>query len=502
MDVRAAQERVLLRQVTRAAATRFGRDHDFTSIRSVADFQARVPIRDFDQHWNEYWKATWPVLDDVSWPGRIPFFARSSGTTTGRTKHIPITRAIIKANERAGFDLVTAHLMHNPDSRPLAGRSFIVGGATALAEVQPNIFVGDVSGINTKLTPFWVRKRIFPDRSLSGIFNWDEKLEAVSHAVLGERITMLSGMCNWALMMLDRVRQRRAEAGILDGPTFPDLRLFIHSGVPMDLYRDRFRVHLDGAPVDVRELFAASEGFVAYADRGPGEGMRIMADNGLFLEFVPLSEFGNDRPVRHWIGTIEPNVDYALILSNNAGLWAYAIGDVVRFVDVDPPRLLIMGRVSQQLSPFGEHVIGAEIDQAVRAAAAGIGVTIAEYTVGPVLPDTARGVGYHVYLLEPAAPPAGDPEVAAAEAAGLIDRALRAINFDYDRKRTGDSGVGLPRVRWLPPGGFEGWMRLKNKMGGQNKVPRVTAKADAFRTMADELGVTLPGPVAGSGGDP
>lgn len=491
MDAVATQEQTLRRLVSRAAQTRFGRDHDFAGIRSVADFQARVPVRPFEELWADYWKAAWPILDDVSWPGRIPFFAMTSGTTTGRTKYIPITREIIRANERTGFDLMTYHLAHNPRSRPLAGRSFILGGSTALEEVAPGIFAGDVSGINTMLTPFWVKPQIFPPPSLARLSNWDEKLKVLPPLVLQQRVTMMSGMCNWLLVMLDHIRALRAERGPVEGPTFPELQLLIHGGVPMDLYRDRLKVHLEGAPVETRELYPTSEGFIACADRGSGEGLRMMLDNALFLEFIPMSELGSRRPVRHWAATLERDVDYALVLSNNAGLWAYLLGDMVRFVDTSPPRFLIMGRIAQKLSPFGEHLIAAEIDEAMQSAAGDLGFQPAEYTVGPVLPAVAGGTGYHVYLIEPAVPVAGDPAALAARVGAHIDKVLRQINYDYDCQRSGDRGVGQPQIRWVEHGSFAAWMRAKNKLGGQHKVPHVVPRADRFAEMAGELGATI-----------
>lgn len=491
MDPAETQQRTLLGLVGRAAQTRFGRDHDFANIRSVADFQARVPIRQFEDLWADYYKAPWPILDNVSWPGRIPFFAKTSGTTTGRTKYIPITREIIKSNERTGFDLMTYHMTQNPGSRPLAGKSFIIGGSTALDEVAPGIFAGDVSGINTKLTPFWVKNRIFPTPELALIGDWDQKLDALATRVLDMRITMMSGMCNWLLVMLDRVRELRMARGKFTGPTFPELQLLIHGGVPMDLYRERFKVHLDGAKVDARELYPTSEGFIACADRGPGEGLRMMLDNQLFLEFVPLSDIESKNPVRHWAATIEPNVDYGLALSNNAGLFGYMLGDVVRFVDTKIPRFLIMGRISQKLSPFGEHLIAAEIEEAMQTAARTLGFALAEYTVGPVLPAVAGGTGYHVYIIEPGEPIAGDRDEFGRRIAVHVDKVLRDINYDYDSERTGDRGVGIPRIRWAEPGAFAGWMRAMNKLGGQNKVPRVTPKADRFAAMASALGVPL-----------
>jgi hypothetical protein len=498
LDPAAAQQQTLLRLVARAAQTRFGRDHDFAAIRSVADFQARVPVRPFETLWADYWKAAWPILEDVSWPGRIPFFAMTSGTTTGRTKYIPITREIIRANERTGFDLMSFHLAHRPHSRPLAGRSFILGGSTALEEVAPGIFAGDVSGINTMLTPFWVKPQIFPPPRLARLANWDEKLKVLPPLALKQRITMMSGMCNWLLVILDHIRAFRAEreGGHVEGPTFPELQLLIHGGVPMELYRERLKVHLDGAPVETRELYPTSEGFIACADRGSGEGLRMMLDNGLFLEFIPMSELGSANPTRHWAATIEAGIDYALVLSNNAGLWAYLLGDVVRFVDTRPPRLLIMGRISQKLSPFGEHLIGAEIEEAVQSAAGDLGFQPAEYTVGPVLPASPGDTGFHVYLIEPSTPIEGDAAALAARVGMHIDKVLRDINYDYDCQRTGDRGVGLPQIRWVDRGSFAAWMRAKNKLGGQHKVPHVVAKADRFAEMADELGAPI---LAGAG---
>jgi hypothetical protein len=477
--------------VRHAARTRFGIDHDFASIRSVRDFQDRVPIRQFDQFWDQYWKAVWPLLDNVSWPGRIPFFAMTSGTTTGRTKYIPITREIIKDNERTGFDLMTFHMAARPSSRPLAGKSFILGGSTALEEVAPGIFAGDVSGINTKLTPVWVKRNIFPSAEQARISNWDEKLEVFSRLALDQRVTMMSGMCNWVLFMLDRIRDLKREAGRLDGPTFPELQLLIHGGVAMDIYRDRLRPHLDGAPTEMRELYPTSEGFIACADRGPGEGLRMMCDNRLFLEFIPMGEIGSERPTRHWVSNIETNVDYALVLSNCAGLWSYLLGDVVRFVDTRPPRMLILGRIAQKLNPFGEHLIAAELEEAVQAAAEEVGIVVIEFTVGPVFPQTSGERGHHVYVIETASTlPYTEPTLT-DRFWQTLDRVLRANNYDYDGHREGDSAIGRPQIRWVQPGTFESWMRLKGKMGRQHKVPHVTPQPDKYAQMCTELGVPL-----------
>ena len=477
--------------IGRARRTRFGKDHDFDFIETVADYQARVPLRTFEDFWADYWLSPWPILDNVTWPGLIPFFARTSGTTTGRTKFIPITKDIIRCNERTGFDLMAFHLKAKPQSRPLAGKSFIVGGSTDLEEVWPGVHSGDVSGINTKLMPLWVSRRIIPNPEQALISSWDEKVDVLSREALGQRITMMSGMCNWLLAMLDQIRLRRQEAGLPQGPTLPNLQLMIHSGVPMDPYRERLADHLDGTPVETRELYAASEGFIACADRGPGEGLRMMLDNLLFIEFVPLEDLGCSSPRRFWAANVECNVDYAIALTNNAGMWSYLLGDVVRFVDLNPHRLLVQGRTSQMLSPFGEHLIGAEIDTAVRTAVGDLGVGLSEYTVGPVMPDGLGERGYHVYLIEPTTPIAPEKHSLAEDAARCIDRVLCEKNEDYQAQRRGGQGLAAPFVIWAEPGSFEAWMRSKNKLGGQNKVPRIIPRPDRFSVMATELGIVI-----------
>jgi hypothetical protein len=272
------------------------------------------------------------------------------------------------------------------------------------------------------------------------------------------------------------------------------LQLLIHGGVPIDLYRRRLAPHFTGSAADWRELYPTSEGFLAVADRGPGEGLRAMVDNKLFLEFIPLAEVGSAHPTRHWMATIEPHLDYALVLSNCAGLWAYVLGDIVRFVDTRPPRLLIMGRIAQKLSPFGEHLIAAELDEAVNTAAQRLNIGVAEYTVGPVLPKGPREAGYHVYLVEPSGPLSGDARHLAVRFAQAIDRVLLDSNDDYEGERKGDAGIAPPRVHWLAPGTFESWMRTKGKLGGQHKVPRVMPKADRFAELRRELGADTPAP--------
>lgn len=491
MDVVRTQERVLFSLVKRAQHTLFGKDHSFSNIRSVEDFQKQVPIRQYEEFWGEYWKTAWPILDNVTWPGRIPFFAKTSGTTTGKNKFIPITRELNKASNQTGFDLMAHHLHHFRNSRPLSGKAFILAATTSLEEVAPNIFCGHRSGISIRLIPFLMKRNLFPSAKLLALSNWDERVESFSKSSLNQRITMMSGLPNWILVMLDRIRECQSAEGKIDGPTLPDLQLLIHGGVPFDFYKDRLEPHFAGSSVDKREGYLTSEADIAFADRGPGEGLRLLVDNKLFLEFIPLEDIGRINPRRHWMANIEKDVDYAVVLSNCAGLWAYLLGDVVRFVDTRPPRLLILGRVSQKLNVFGEHLITAEIEEAVQSAARQFRLGLSEYTVGPILPDKPGGTGYHVYILEPSSILRKDLMYFSELFSEHIDKVLTRNNYNYEAQRKGNAGIGLPLVRWVKPGTFEAWMRAKGKLGGQHKVPRVTPKGDLFTIMCHELGVSI-----------
>ena len=303
----------------------FGRDHDFARIASVADFQARVPLRRYEAMWNDYWKPAYPVLDNVSWPGIVPFFAMSSGTTSGTTKYVPCTHAMNKANARAGLDVLVHHIAARPLSRILSGKSFLLGGSTDLTEISPGIRAGDLSGIAAARTPFWAKARVFPPPSLALIADWEAKAERLAEEILRHCITSIAGTPSWLLVFLDRLFAKHPAREKNLAAFFPDLELVIHGGVNFTPYRERFLRLMQGSHAETREVYAASEGFIASADGAPGAGMRAMADNGLFFEFVPVEELSAANPTRHWLGNFETGVEYAIVLSTCAGLWAYVL---------------------------------------------------------------------------------------------------------------------------------------------------------------------------------
>lgn len=477
----AAQLQGLLR---RAAGTRFGRDHGFFRIRTVAEFQARVPIRTYEDFWQEYWSGPFPDMTDQTWPGKPPYLAVSSGTTSGASKYLPVTAEMMRANKRAAIDIAVHHLAHQPQGRPLRGKTFMLGGSTALRDQGQGVLSGDLSGIAVKDQSRWMRAFSFPPPELALLEDWEEKLQRLTQLSLNTRISMISGTPPWLLILFQRLHAITGGAA-----PWPDLELLIHGGVAWDLYRDRIQPFLDQTGAVTREVYPASEGFIAIADRGDAEGLRLILDNGIFFEFVPLSEIGSDQPTRHWVGNIQTDVDYAIILSSNSGMFAYQIGDTVRFVDRVPPRLLITGRTSYMLSAFGEHLIGAELDRAVNSAAAETGLSVNDYTVGAVLPDGCTSIGHHLYLVETTEPANADQTQAFAR---RVDAVLQDMNEDYQAHRQNDTGMNPPVIRFLPPLSFDHWMAEQGKLGGQHKVPRVMTDATRFAEMVAELSRQVP----------
>ena len=493
MGPAAVQQAELLKLVRAAAGTRFGRSHGFAHIRSVADYQAAVPLRDYDAFRDDVWGGAFPHLADVGWPGPVPWFALTSGTTRDATKYIPVTPAMVRSNRRAALDMLAHHLAARPQSRVLGGRSFILGGSTDLQPLAPGVLAGDLSGIAAATVPAWAQRFTWPPEELALETDWERKIDALAHGGLGLDIRSISGTPSWLLLLFERLAELRPAAQRDLTRIWPDLDLVIHGGVRFDPYKPQFDEWLRGRPVDYREAYAASEGFVAGSDRGFGEGLRLNLDIGLFYEFVPLEDLGADRPARHWIGTIETGVNYAVVLSTCAGLWGWLLGDTVRFVARAPPRLLVTGRTGATMSAFGEHLTGEEIDRAVSRAAAGAGVSVADYAMGAVFPTAAQPLGGHRYVVEFAG---GIPSAAALDRfAEALDAELSAGNEDYAAHRSGGFGLRAPELLAAPPGFFAAWMKRRGKLGGQNKVPRVMNDGALFDGLLEALDAA-----AGGGG--
>jgi len=477
-DSVAVQERQLLRLVERARNTRFGQDHDFTSVRSVGDFQDRVRLRRYEDMWQNYWQASFPRLTDCTWPGTIPFFALSSGTTSGATKYIPCSIEMNRTNGWAAIDVLVHHIANRPQSRVVAGKSFMLGGSTDLTELAPGIRAGDLSGIAASLLPWWAQRYSFPPSELALIADWEEKVENLARACQHQDVRAVGGTPSWLLIFFERLFASRAESPTRLHDVFPNLEVLVHGGVNFTPYQHQFTELLRGSSAELREVYPASEGFFAIADRSSGTGLRLIVDNGLFYEFVRPDELSHEDPTRYWLADVQAGVDYALVVSSCAGLWAYVVGDTVRFVDLHPPRLLITGRLSYFLSAFGEHLAGDEIEAAISQAAETIGTNVADFAVGAVFPDANDSRGGHSFIVEFNAPAPGSQQIEAF-ARGL-DAALSSRNDDYRAHRSGGFGLRPPEVIAVQRGTFAAWMKQRGQLGGQHKVPRVINDQSLF----------------------
>lgn len=475
------QEQQLLKLTRHAADTEFGKQHKFSSVNSVADFQARVPLRYYEDFWTQYFKPAFPKIGGQTWPGQLKYFCVSSGTSAGATKYIPLTREMLNSNKKAGIDMLVHHVTNCPNSQVLGGRSFMLGGTTELIQIEPGIFSGDLSGISVIELPWWAKMRYFPPAELALLKNWEEKINRLAHESLTKDIRMISGVPSWMLIFFDKLAEITGGKSVAQ--CYPKLEMVVHGGVNFAPYRQQFLERLNGSRAELREVYPASEGFIAVADKGYGEGLRMVLDSGIFYEFVPLDELNSATPTRHWIANVEKNVNYAVVMSTCAGLWSYVIGDTVRFTDLEPARLLVTGRTSYYLSAFGEHLIAEEIEDAVSQAAQKLNLTVADYSVGALVPAKSGELGGHLYVMEFSGRAPEEKEIAALSEE--IDAVLCKRNEDYEAHRAKGFGLNPPKIKLVPHGFFAAWMKSRGKLGGQNKVPRIISNPELFQDLCN-----------------
>lgn len=464
------QENALLRLVRHARDTRFGREHDFASIRSVRDYQSRVPLRDYDRFWNEYWQPAFPRNENATWPGSVAYLALSSGTTTGSTKYIPISKAMLASNRCAALTSLAWFKTAFPAAPLFTGRLFFLGGSTDLQPASkgsplPAPLVGDLSGIAAREVSPFLRPFVYPPLELALLRDWELKMTLLAEQSARLPITLVSGVPSWLLVLFDRLRAVTGRKHIAD--IWPTLQVVVHGGTSFAPYRALFRQVIGNDNVQYLETYPASEGFVAAED--PRFGLlRLIPDHHIFYEFVPAAELGADNPPRHTVADLVPGITYAVVLTTCAGLWSYVLGDTVCFDRRDPPLLRFTGRTRDYLSAFGEHLIIEEVDRAIAQAAETTGATVADYHVGPLFPSDSAEPGRHRYLIEFAQPPQ-DLALFARE----LDSALCRINEDYEAHRRGDLTMRPPEVWRVSRGGFADWLRSRGQLGGQHKLPRM-----------------------------
>lgn len=465
LDLVRTQRRELMKLLRFARNTKFGRDHDFADINSVADYQKRVPLRTYEQFWNDYMGAAYPRLNGVTWPEHVPYHALSSGTTSGATKYIPVTRQMIASNKKAALTNLAYFLHEHPRAPIFRGRIFFLGGSTDLKTNDDGSLYGDLSGMSAREVPDALRPYFFPPPDIALMGNWEQKVQILAEKSAKLPITAVSGVPSWLLTLFDYLKKVTGKNHIAD--IWPTLQLVIHGGAMFDPYRRVFHEIIGNDDVVFQDTYPASEGYVAVEDLRY-QMLRLIPDHGIFFEFVPAEELGSDKPTRHWVENLETGVNYAVVMTTCAGLYSYVIGDTVRFERKDVPLMKFTGRTKYFLSAFGEHLISEEIEKAVSMAAESTGALVVDFHVGPVFPTQPNKPGYHRYLMEFSREPDN-----LATFTQRLDEALHELNKDYVAYRVGSISLGPPEVVPVPSGGFAEWMKSKGKFGGQHKLPRM-----------------------------
>ncbi|HEX8428663.1 GH3 auxin-responsive promoter family protein [Hymenobacter sp.] len=470
-DPLGTQQRVLRGIVAKASDTAFGQEYDFGAVRSAKDLARQVPVRDYEAL-APYFERVKHGEANVLWPGKPLYLAKTSGTTSG-AKYIPLTKDSIPNHINGARDALLHYVRRTGKSAFLDGKLIFLSGSPELEEVG-GIPTGRLSGIANHHVPAYLRRNQLPSYATNSIDDWETKLARIVDETLTAPMTLISGIPPWVQMYFDQIVAR---TGRPVGEVFPDFNLFVYGGVNFEPYRKKLFDTI-GRPVDSIELFPASEGFLAFQDEPGNPGLLLLLDAGIYYEFIPAERFFEPNPPRLSLAEVELDQQYALVLNSNAGLWGYSIGDTVRFVQKYPFRVVVSGRIKHFLSAFGEHVIGEEVEQTLREAMQQHPeVEVVEFTVAPRVSDDPAVPSRHEWLVEFARPPHDAAAFAAALEAGLRKR-----NVYYDDLLTGNILVPL-QLTPLPRGAFQRYMKSLGKLGGQNKVPRLSND----RKLADGL---------------
>ncbi len=463
------QKRIFEQLLTGSKTTLFGKDHWLSSVKSYESFREQVPIRDYED-FKTYIERIKKGEENVLWPGKPLYLSKTSGTTSG-VKYIPLTRASIPNHINSTRNALLSYIHETGKAKFLNGKLIFVSGSPALETIN-GIPVGRLSGIVNHHVPSYLRRNQLPTYATNCIEDWEKKVDAIVEETIGQNMTLISGIPPWVQMYFDKLTERTGKK-IKD--IFPDFDLFIYGGVNYEPYRNKLEQSI-GKKVDSIELYPASEGFIAYQDKQNDPSLLLMVNSGIFYEFIPANEYWNTKPTRISLKDVELGVNYAIILNTNAGLWGYSLGDTVKFVSKDPYKILVTGRIKHFISAFGEHVITEEVEKALMHAAQQQHAEIVEFTVAPqVTPE--NGLPYHEWFIEFAKLPDNMEKFEAA-----VDDSLQRQNIYYKDLITGNILQPL-KIRHLRKDAFISFMRSLGKLGGQNKVPRLSND----RKLADEL---------------
>lgn len=478
-DPISAQREVLQDLVTHGQYTEFGRKYGFNELFSIRKFKEAVPIHEYDDL-KPYIERIMQGEENILWNTPVSWFAKSSGTTNDKSKFIPITKESLEdCHFQSAKDVLTIYYNNRNESDLLTGKALVIGGSHQISQVNEDMQYGDLSAVLLQNTPMWANWIRTPELSIALMDEWEEKIERLAQSTIEEDVSSISGVPTWTLILIKRILAITGKSTLKE--VWPNLELYIHGGVSFTPYKEQFK-KLIGPGCSYLEMYNASEGFFAAQDKPDEDGMLLFVENGIFYEFMPISEYGKAQPCTIGLNKVVLGENYALVISTNGGLWRYLIGDTIQFVSLHPFRIKVSGRLKQYINAFGEELIADNADKAIAIACEKTGLLVNDYTAAPVyFGDNNKGA--HEWLIEFDQSPKSTDQFAYE-----LDCALKSVNSDYEAKRYKDIALSLPIVHALDKGVFNAWLKQKGKLGGQHKVPRLSNE----RKYIEEIKLLMP----------
>lgn len=460
----ATQREVLQHLVTSAQYTEFGRKYNFSKIFSIREFKQAIPIHEYDDL-KPYIQRIMNGEENILWNTPVNWFAKSSGTTSDKSKFIPVSDDSLQdCHYKGAKDVLTMYYNFNPESDLLTGKGLVLGGSHTVHQVNDEVHYGDLSAVLLQNSPFWGHWIRTPELSIALLDEWEDKIERLARNTIAENVTSISGVPTWTMVLIKRILEITGKSSLAD--VWPSLELYIHGGVSFTPYREQLQ-KLIGKDIHYLDMYNASEGFFAAQASPHDDGMLLFLDHGIFMEFMPVEEYGKANPETIGLTDVELGKNYALVINTNGGLWRYLLGDTIQFTSRYPFRIKVSGRLKHFINAFGEEVIVDNTDKAIAIASQKTGAIVNDYTAAPIY-FSDEGNGAHEWLVEFEREPNSLDQFTVE-----LDKALQSINSDYEAKRYKSIALGMPILHALEKGVFTRWLKSKGKLGGQHKVPRL-----------------------------
>ncbi|WP_255397262.1 GH3 auxin-responsive promoter family protein [Reichenbachiella sp. 5M10] len=461
------QEEIRCRLIQTAKKTEFGKKYDFANIQNIEQYRNNVPVHNYEKLY-PYIERRMKGEEKLLWPTDVKWFAKSSGTTNARSKFIPVSaEALDECHFKGGKDLISIYANNYPDTKMFSGKGLALGGSHQINELDPkaNSYYGDVSAVIMKNLPMWAQIIRTPSLEIALMDNWEEKIEKLAETTIDENVTSISGVPTWTILLLQRLMEMKGAKDITE--IWPNLEVFFHGAVSFTPYRNLFKQLIPSQGMRYVETYNASEGFFGIQDQKDSEELLLMLDYGIYYEFIPYGEIHNENPKAIGLEDVELGQIYALLITTNAGLWRYSIGDTIKFTSLSPYRIKIAGRTKHFINAFGEELVVENAETAISEACEKTGAMIDNFTAAPMY-FTDKSEGSHEWVIEFNKKPESLERFTT-----ILDETLRQVNSDYDAKRYKDLALKMPVVHIAEPGSFYQWMKKRGKLGGQNKVPRL-----------------------------